>query len=234
MSSPRVAGLLLVFVVIAFNALFAWLAARFDYPYILRRPTSEVLGRFRLGGSRLILVWWAFALLALLIAPLAVLLAHALGEADETVLAVGSTIGVLAGIVQFLGLVRWPFLVPHLARIAADPDAGAARQEAVDVVFQSLNRYLGVAIGEHAGYLLTGTWSLFIGIAMLQDSTTVPGWIGFPGLVIGPVMMLCSLEFVGRFEPSGWKLAGALTPIAYIAWSIWLAATGVALIVSSA
>lgn len=234
MSSTRLAGLLLVFLVIAFNALFALLAARFDYPDILRRPTNEVLGRFRQGGSGLALVWWAFALVALLIAPLAVLLAHVLAEADGTVLAVGSTIGVIAGIVQFLGLVRWPFLVPYLARIAAEPDAGTARQEAVDVVFQSLNRYLGVAVGEHAGYLLTGAWSIFIGVAVLQDSTAVPGWLGLPGLVIGPVMMLCSLEFVGRFEPSGWKLAGALTPIAYIAWSIWLAATGIALVVFSA
>jgi uncharacterized protein DUF4386 len=234
MSSARLAGLLLILVVVAFNALFALLASRFDYPDILRRPTDEVLRRFRQGGSGLVLVWWAFALLALLIAPLAVLLSKALGEADETVLAVGSTIGVLAGIMQFLGLVRWPFLVPYLARIAAEPNAGAARREAVDVVFQTLNRYLGVAVGEHAGYLLTGAWSLFIGVALLQDSTAAPGWLGLPGLLIGPVMMLCSLEFVGRFEPSGWKLAGALTPIAYIAWSLWLAATGVALIVSSA
>jgi hypothetical protein len=43
---------------------------------------------------------------------------------------------VLAAIVQFLGLVRWPFLVPYLARAAAEPDASGARREAVDVVFR--------------------------------------------------------------------------------------------------
>ena len=42
--------------------------------------------------------------------------------------------------------------------------------------------------------------------------------------------MLCSLEFVGPFERIGWKLADQLTPIAYIAWSLWLLATGVALL----
>jgi hypothetical protein len=36
---------------------------------------------------------------------------------------------------------------------------------------------------------------------------------------------------LGRFEPAGWKLAGALTPIAYIAWSLWLVATGFALLI---
>jgi hypothetical protein len=43
--------------------------------------------------------------------------------------------------------------------------------------------------------------------------------------------MVCSLEFVGVHEHSGWKLAERLTPIAYIAWSLWLTATGVALLV---
>jgi hypothetical protein len=44
-------------------------------------------------------------------------------------------------------------------------------------------------------------------------------------------VVVCSLEFVGRFEPSGWKLAEKLTPATYVAWSLWLVATGVALVV---
>jgi hypothetical protein len=50
------------------------------------------------------------------------------------------------------------------------------------------------------------------------------------GIVIGPVLMLCALEFVGRHDASGWKLAETLTPFTYIAWSLWLIATGVALV----
>src|SRR3712207_8538062 len=45
-----------------------------------------------------------------------------------------STVGVLAALVQFLGLARWPFLVPYLARAAAEHGASEARREAVDVV----------------------------------------------------------------------------------------------------
>jgi hypothetical protein len=104
-----------------------------------------------------------------------------------------------------------------------------ARREAVDVVFQSFNRYLGVAVGEHLGYGLTGAWTTLAGIG-LTESTAAPEWIGVLGVVIGPVLMLCSLEFVGSHEPGGWKLAERLTPIAYIAWSVWLMATGVALL----
>jgi hypothetical protein len=230
MSAATLAGLFLIVLPIAFNLAFGLLAARFDYPDVLRRPTGEVLARFREGGTGLVLLWWAFALTAVLLAPAVVLLARASEGADGTLLAVATTVGVLAAVVQFLGLVRWPFLVPYLARAAAEPDASAARQEAVDVVFQSFNRYLGVGVGEHLGYLLTGAWSILAGAALIQSSA-VPDWVGIPGIVAGGALMLCSFEFVGGHERDGWKLAGALTPVTYVVWSLWLATTGVALLV---
>jgi hypothetical protein len=228
MSTVTVAGVLLALPV-AFNVAFGVLAATFDYPDILRRPTTEVLARFREGGTKLLLWWWIFALTAVALAPLAVLVAKALDGASETLVIVGATVGVLAGLVQLLGLIRWPFLVPYLARVDADPDATPAQREAVDIVFQSFNRYLGVAVGEHLGYLLTGTWTILVGIAFTQ-TTVAPGWLGIPGIGIGALLGLCSLEFVGPAERDGWKLAATLTPIAYIAWSLWLVACGIALL----
>ena len=44
------------------------------------------------------------------------------------------------------------------------------------------------------------------------------------------VLALCALEFVGPDEPRGWRVAETLTPPAYVAWSPWLGATGVALL----
>ncbi|SFR91408.1 protein of unknown function [Agromyces sp. CF514] len=222
-------GILLIVLPIAFNVAFAALAARFSYPDILRRPTREVLERFRAGGSSLVLLWWAFAMTAVLLAPAAVLVAGALTGADATLVATGLVVGVLAAAVQFLGLVRWPFLVPYLARESADPETSPARREAIEIVFQSFNRYLGVAVGEHLGYLFSGAWTILVGVAIVQ-SAAVPWWIGVAGILIGAVLALCSLEFVGGFEEHGWRLAGAVTPFAYIAWSLWLVGTGVALL----
>jgi hypothetical protein len=230
MSTITVAAVMLVALPVAFNAAFAALAATFDYPDILRRPTHEVLARFRAGGTKLVLWWWTFALTAAALAPLAVLLARALEGASDTLRAVAATIGVLAALVQFLGLIRWPFLVPYLARVDADPDASPARRESVDVVFQAFNRYLGVGVGEHLGYLLTGAWSILVGFAFTQTAVA-PTWLGIPGIVIGGLLTLCSLEFVGPAERTGWKLAATLTPITYIAWSLWLIASGIALLV---
>lgn len=229
MSEQSVAGIVLIAVPILFNVGFTLLAQRFDYPDVLRRPTHEVLERFRAGGSALILIWWAFALSAVLFTALAVLLAIAVDDANGTVVLLGAVIGVLASVVQFLGLIRWPFLVPYLARVASESPPDSPAGQAVDVVFQAFNRYLGVGVGEHLGYALTGVWSIFAGAAII-GSSALPAWLGVIGVVTGPLFLLCSLEFVGHTGDEGWRLAGALTPIAYIAWSAWLIAVGIGLL----
>jgi hypothetical protein len=85
--------------------------------------------------------------------------------------------------------------------------------------------YLGVAVGEHLGYALTGAWSILTGVALIETDAA-PGWIGVIGVVIGPLVLISSAEFLGRFEPSGWSLRGQVTPVAYILWSVWLVAIG--------
>jgi hypothetical protein len=45
----RAAGVVLIVAPLWFNASFALLGRRFDYPNILRRPTAEILERFRAG-----------------------------------------------------------------------------------------------------------------------------------------------------------------------------------------
>jgi hypothetical protein len=56
---------------------------------------------------------------------------------------------------------------------------------------------------------------------------------GVVGLLLAPLFVLGSLEFVGPFEVRGWKLAGALVPFAYIGWSVWLLALGIGLLATA-
>src|SRR4051794_37761654 len=142
MSEQAASGIVLIAVPLLFNAGFTMLAQRFDYPDILRRPTHEILERFRAGGTSLVLIWWLFALSAVLFSALAVLLAIAVADSDRAVVVLGATFGILASLVQFLGLIRWPFLVPYLARVAGEAEPDSPRGQAVDVVFQASNRYL--------------------------------------------------------------------------------------------
>jgi Domain of unknown function (DUF4386) len=225
-------GLLLLVLPVAYNLLFTLLARAFDYPDVLRQPTRQILERFAAGGSRLVLLWWGFAMCAVLLAPAVVLLSATLADAHPTVLSLATATGLLAAAVQFLGLVRWPFAVPHLARLATDPAASPATIDAVEVTFQTLNRYLGVAVGEHLGYLLTGLWTALAGVAIVQSELLHP-LLGLAGLVLAPLFVLGSMEFVGSFEPRGWQLAGTLVPFAYIGWSAWLLAVGIGLLVAA-
>ena len=222
-----VAGVLLVVLPIAYNVVFVALARTFDYPDVLRRPTEQVLARFRAGGTGLVLLWWAFAMCAVLFVPTSVLLVSGMAEVDGSLRTTIVAIGVLAAVVQLIGLVRWSFVVPWLAREAST--ATPARAEAIDVAFQVLNRSLGVAVGEHLGYLLTGVWTVLTGVGMLAPGG-LPGWLGVVALPIGTALVVCSAEFVGPFERDGWRLAGALTPVAYAAWSVWLLVVGVLLL----
>jgi hypothetical protein len=226
----RAAGALLVGLPIAFNLFFFLLGRTFDYPAILRSPVGTILSRFQAGGLRLKLLWYGFMLTAVLLAPLAVLLGQVLARDGLELVPVATTVGVLAAVVQVLGLARWPFLVPALARTYEDPNTSPAAREATTVVFDSFHRYLGVAVGECLGYLLTGVWTLLVAIAMLQSSS-FGDWLAWPGIAVGALLVVGSLEFVGRFEERGWKLAATMVPIAYTAWSLWLLAAGIVLLV---
>lgn len=223
------AGIVLIVAPLWFNATFMLLAKRFDYPRILRRPPDEILERFRAGGPALVLLWWAFMLSGLLLISAAVLLGQVLGF--SAILPLATTIGVLAGLVQMLGLLRWVYLVPSLARSYADVTGGREQREADLAVFRAMHRYAGVGIGEHLGYLLTGLWSLLVGVVVVLGGGAVPPWLGWPGIALGAGLMVGSAEFLGPNEERGWAFAGALVPVLYISWSVWLFAMGLALIV---
>jgi hypothetical protein len=90
----------------------------------------------------------------------------------------------------------------------------------------TLHRLLGVGIGEHLGYLLTGLRTLLVAASILSTAV-LPRWLGVIGLPIGVALLIGALEFVGRNEKDGWPLAGTIVPIAYIAWSLWLIGLGV-------
>jgi hypothetical protein len=164
--------------------------------------------------------------------PLATLLAVVLA-APPALTALAIVVGASAALVQALGLVRWPFAVPDLARRYVEAPGGPAgdgTRDTIRVVFATLNRLLGVGVGEHLGYLLTGLWTLLVAASILATAV-LPAWLGMLGVPIGVALLVGTLEFVGPNERNGWALAGAVVPIAYIAWSLWLVALGVLLIV---
>jgi hypothetical protein len=216
-------GLLLVIIPVAFNTTFFLLQKAFEYPDILRKPTDTILRRFNAGGMPLRRLWYIFTLSAVLFTPVPVLVQQLFQPNAPWFLVVGTTMGILAGVVQFLGLIRWSFLVPSLADMYILPESTQATRDSVTVVFQAFHRYVGVAIGEHLGYMFTSTWTILLCIAIVQTELVNPlfGWLG-----VVPAIGV----FVGVFEETGYKAAGLINAISYILWSLWLIAFGVALL----
>jgi hypothetical protein len=130
----------------------------------------------------------------------------------------------MAGVVQFLGLVRWPFLVPYLADTYLAPASSPATREAVAVVFQAFNQYAGVGVGENLGYLFTGLWTMLVALTMFGSPLPLRGWLGLLGLVSAASIL------VGTLEPAGFEPAANVVVIGYILWSIWLALFGIFLL----
>jgi hypothetical protein len=216
-------ALLLIIVPVAFNATFFLLQRAFEYPDILRKPTDHILQRFKEGGAPLRRLWYAFTFSAVLFTPVPVMVQQVIQPDVPWYLVVGTTMGVLAGAVQFLGLIRWPFLVPSLADMYTKPNATQATRDSVEVVFQAFHRYVGVAIGEHLGYIFTSIWTILLCVALIQRNLVSPlfGWLG----IIPAIGVLA-----GVFEETGFKAAGAINAVSYILWSLWLVGFGIALL----
>lgn len=118
------------------------------------------------------------------------------------------------------------FEYPDILRkptIYIDPGSSPAMRDSAAVTFQAFHRYAGVAIGEHLGYLFTSVWTLLLSFAIVETGVVNPlfGWLGIiPALGV----------FMGVFEETGFKAAGAINAISYILWSLWLIALGVVLL----
>jgi len=221
----RLAGLLLILVPVAFTICVTLLQMQFEYPDILRQSTADVLAKFQAGGTRLIAVWYALTLTAVLFIPLVVLMHRVLVAQEASVtLWIATVFGVVAGLAQTLGFLRWPFLVPHLAAAYLAPGASEAQRATAALVFEAFHRYAGMAVGEHLGYLSTSVWTFLIALLMLR-APLFGRWLGLSGMALAVGVA------TGLLEPAGWELAGTINALSYLAWALWLVVVGIVMVV---
>jgi hypothetical protein len=214
---------LLIATPVLFMTAFTLLQMNFEYPDILRQPAAVVMEKFVAGGSGLIANWYLMVISAILFIPISVMLHPYLAREDTPYMTVATTFGVTAGIVQMLGFIRWPFLVPTLASTYVNPATSDATRAALEVTFTAFNQYAGVGIGEHLGYLFTALWTLLIAFAM-PKSKYFSTWLGWIGAVCAVGILL------GTLEPAGVPFVGVVNAIVYILWAVWLIFLGVRLL----
>jgi Domain of unknown function (DUF4386) len=211
MNPSRTAGALLVAVPLIFTAGFTGLQMTFDYPDILRRPAGEVLTRFAAAGADLHAYWYAMMFAALLMIGGAVAAGLHLWKRDSLLASLSITAGVLAGLVQALGLLRWVMLVPSLAAMYVAPGASEMDKSMATVLFDAANHYLGMGVGEHLGYFFTAIWTVLISALIFRTNRI----LAVCGIVIAAGVMS------GMLEPFGVPMTGMINSISYSLWALW-------------
>jgi hypothetical protein len=222
MSNAKLAGLSLIFLAIAFNAVFAWLGVIFDYPDILRRSATEILARFSEGGTTLIFAWAAFMAAAAWLVPTSGWLSAVTAQRGFITTA-ALACGIAAGLAQAFGLSRWVFVVPGLA--------SAAPSEAVTIVFQTIHQFAGVAIGEQLGQFFTALWVLIL--AGVQSQGGLPFRAAWPlGVAASALIFVGLSEAYATVLPFDPGLLALAAPVGFVLLSGWMLITGLGLVLS--
>jgi hypothetical protein len=206
--NPKLTAALLILAAVLANVGFTALGSIFNYPDVLNEPAADVLVSFRENQGAVSAWFTVLALSAALMAPIAIGVGRlSAGRAMRAAVPVG----IAAAVVQVIGLLRWPLLVPGYA---ADGDADA---------FRTASDILGTAIGETLGYFLTAAWTALVVVALGRR---------FAGRWF-PVLGLASaaLVFVGVFSPLELPVVDTANFFGYVLWSLWLIAFGVVLLV---
>src|SRR5512139_4107244 len=154
----QLTGLFFILGAILVNIPYILLILNFDYPDILRAPVNQILTKFQAGGSPLIYTWLAFAWVGLPMLFGAILLKRILDPEGSPFLETATIIGAIGFVVQVIGLLRWVFVVPVIARLYTDPTATIAMKDSLAALFTGINQYGGVVLGEHMGQLFIIVW----------------------------------------------------------------------------
>ena len=160
---------------------FAWLAARFNYPDVLDGAAADVLPALLATGSAGRSAWAFYAFLPLVWIPAGVAAFHALRHTGEGAMRIANHFATLTALAMMLGLMRWPSV--HWELAVAYARSPADQRSALDAVFLGLNRYLGNYLGEFLGESSMSLFFAISGRAMVQRGSGFPRWVGFFALV---------------------------------------------------
>ncbi len=224
----KVTGLLFIVGSLLVNIPYAMLITNFHYPDILREPAGDVLTQFQAGGASLIFTWLAFAWVGLPLLFGTVMLKRVLEPEGHALLETATTLGLISLILAIVGLTRWVFVVPGLARLYTDPASSEATRAAALVTFQAIHQYGGVVIGEHISQLMTVLWMTLISGMMLR-SALFRAWQGWLGLVAALIYLLAQSELLATAIP-GFPEVPAAGLVGSMLWLLWMIVLGVALL----
>ena len=219
MKSGKVIGSLLIAGAIGVFIPYTILTMTFDYPDILRKETGLILTKFHEGGASLIFTWWAFAILGLPLLVAYVKIGQQFESRHPSVRWV-TTLGVISGIVQIIGLLRWVFVVPVLATNYVN-----SHDTSTLTSFETIHQFAGVLLGEHIGQLFTIIWTVMMSI-ILMKLAVIPKWMGWLGIIASVIYLIAQADLFATVIPGFpvWDMAGF---IGSTFWLVWILILGI-------
>jgi hypothetical protein len=218
-------GLALVVGAIGFLAVFAYLAARFNYPEVLDGSAEDVLPALLATGDAGRAAWAFYAILPLIWLPAGVGAFEALHDRARGPMRLALLFAVVAAISMMLGLMRWPSIHWELARAWAS--SGATDRAVLAAMFDGLNRYLGNFIGEFLGELSFSLFFMLSGVGLLRRAET-RRWLGWSSIVVGALGIIGMWRNVTTAVAVVADINNYLLPLwmlVFGGWLIWLART---------
>ena len=228
----QLTGLFLILGAVLVNIPYTLLIINFDYPDILRAPVDQILTQFQAGGNTLIYTWLAFAWVGLPMLFGATMLKRILEKEGSLFLETATTIGVIGFVVQVIGLLRWVFVVPVIARVYTDPTTSSAMKDSLSTLFMGIHQYGGVLLGEHVGQLFIIVWMSMIS-AIIYKSPMFAKWVAWLGWIASAIYLLAQTELLATAIP-GFPVTGWAGLYGSLLWLLWMIVIGVYLIIKKA
>ena len=194
----RQAAIFLIIEVVLIFAPLIILGAAINWPASLDEPASVNLPLILKQYGPMMTGYSIYLVYSLLFWPMAYLTGRAIVGVDtaNAIFRVATGFAVLSVLARALGIVRWLFAMPILARMYIDPAASEEARAGISMAYEMLNAYAG-GVGELLGVsLFAAIWLVLICILIIRSSMW-PGWLGYFGLVVAASLILNLLEMFG-------------------------------------
>lgn len=221
MKIQKTIGILLIVGSVGVLIPYTILTITFNYPDILREDSGVILAEFNEGGSPLIFTWLLFALLGIPLLIAYSLIGQMLNSQSLNIRWVTS-LGIISGVVQIIGLLRWVFVVPVLASSFVHTSDPATR-ESIALVFKVIHQFGGVLLGEHIGQLFTIAWTIYMS-SILRKTGIISKWLARLGFMASGIYFLAQSELLATVIPDFpvFNLAGFIGSSLWLLWLIMI------------
>ena len=163
--TQRITGIIMILYFLLTLISFFVLQAVFEFPDILRASGDHRFELFQKNQTFIVPAYYLWTITGLLQIFMAVQL-YSLSTIKNNLGNAAIVAGILSGVFQVTGYIRWIVLVPLLS---SGYKSGEIPHNMVFFLEKIMNSYLGMTLGEHLGNLFLGIWLVLLGFQFRNE-----------------------------------------------------------------